>query len=139
MRDELILLPLLLNMLIAVVLYLALAIAKVRALNHGEVDLQRRALHADAWPEGVQQINNCLRNQFELPMLFYVLGILLWQLGEAGVAAQSLAWLFVLSRIGHARVHTGSNHVPTRRRFFMSGCVIVLAMLLLTLWRIFVP
>jgi hypothetical protein len=131
-RNELILLPLLAQVLLTILVYVALAVAKSRAVKRGQVDPERRALHADAWPESVQKINNNIRNQFEVPVLFYVLVIALLQLGAAGLAAQLLAWLFVASRAAHAWVHTGSNRVPIRRPLFMFGCVIVLGLLVLT-------
>ncbi|MFA6444542.1 MAG: MAPEG family protein, partial [Sterolibacterium sp.] len=98
------------------------------------VDTARRALHDDAWPESVMKINNNIRNQFELPILFYVLTIVLWQLKETGALAQSLAWLFVASRCVHAYIHTGSNYVPARRKVFMFGCVVVMAMAGMAAW-----
>ena len=128
MPDNLILLPALAQILLTILVYGALAVAKSRALKSGVVDTVRRGLHDDAWPDNVLQINNNIRNQFEVPVLFYVLTIILWQLHVTGVLAQSLAWLFVTSRYVHAYIHTGSNDVPVRRRVFMVGCVVVLAM-----------
>ena len=128
MASNLILLPALAQILLTLGVYAALAIAKSRAIKGGLVDLDRRALHDDAWPDSVMKISNNIRNQYELPVLFYVLTIMLWQLRETGVVAQSLAWLFVASRIIHATIHIGSNHVPARRTVFMFGCVVVLAM-----------
>jgi hypothetical protein len=133
MPGNLILLPALAQILLTIIAYGALAAAKSRAVKGGHVDEGRRALHGDAWPEGVIQINNNIRNQFEVPVLFYVLTIILWQLNATGVLAQSLAWLFVASRYVHAYIHTGSNYVPARRRVFMFGCVVVLAMAALAL------
>jgi hypothetical protein len=74
------------------------------------------------------KINNNIRNQFELPVLFYVLTIVLWRLGETGTLALMVAWLFVASRIAHAYVHTGANYVPVRRRIFTFGWLVVLIM-----------
>ena len=128
MPDNLILLPALAQILLTILVYSALAVAKSRALKSGVVHPARRGLHDDAWPDSVLQINNNIRNQFEVPVLFYVLTIILWQLHVTGVLAQSLAWLFVASRYVHAYIHTGSNYVPARRRVFMFGCVVVLAM-----------
>ncbi|MEZ5462107.1 MAPEG family protein [Dokdonella sp.] len=129
--DPLIFLPLLVQVLLTVIVYVGLAVAKARALKHGQVDPVRRALHADAWPESVQKINNNIRNQFEVPVLFYALVLMLYELGETGVLTQGLAWLFVASRIVHAYVHTGANIVRIRRPVFMLGCIVVLAMLVL--------
>ena len=136
MPNNLILLPALAQVLLTMVLYGALALAKAKATRSGLVDLDRRALHDDAWPENVRKINNNIRNQFELPVLFYVLTILLWQLGETGVVAQSLAWLFVASRVVHAYIHTGSNYVPARRRVFMFSCAVVVTMAGVAIWAV---
>lgn len=136
-RNELILLPLLAQVLLTILVYVALAVAKSRVVKRGQVDPERRALHADAWPESVQKINNNIRNQFEVPVLFYVLVIVLYQLHAAGPVAQLLAWLFVASRCVHAFVHTGSNRVPIRRPVFMFGCLVVLALCILVVVAVF--
>lgn len=133
MQHGSILLPLLVQVLLTLLLYAALAFAKARAVKAGQVDSDRRALHDDAWPESVMKINNNIRNQFQLPVLFYVLVVLLWQLGESGVLVQTLAWLFVGSRIAHAWVHTHSNYVPVRRRVFAFGWLVLVVMLAITL------
>jgi len=138
MTTHLILLPLLLQIALTLGLYIALTRAKAKALAAGVVDEARRALHDDAWPDSVLQINNCIRNQFEVPVLFYVLVLALLQLEAAGWLAQLLAWLFVLSRLAHALVHTGSNQVPLRRRLFTLGCVLLMLMTALLGWVVVV-
>ena len=137
MTSNMILLPALAQVLLTLVVYAALAVAKSRAIKDGLVDLDRRALHDDAWPDSVMKISNNIRNQFELPVLFYALTIILWQLRETGGVAQSLAWLFVASRLVHACIHIGSNYVPARRKIFMFGCVVVLAMTGVAAWAVF--
>jgi hypothetical protein len=135
-QSNAILLPALIQALLTLFLYAALAVAKDKAMRAGLVDLERRALHDDAWPESVMKINNNIRNQFELPVLFYALTIILWQLRETGLLAQSLAWLFVVSRIVHVYVHVGANYVPARRRVFTFGWAMVLAMAVLAAWTV---
>lgn len=129
-------LPVLAQVLLTLVLYVALQRAKRRALRAGEVDQARRALDDDAWPDAVRQVNNSIRNQFELPVLFYVLCFMLWALQATGLAVQLLAWAFVASRVAHAWVHTHSNRVPLRRRLFTLGVLLVLALACLAGWRI---
>jgi hypothetical protein len=129
-------LPVLGQVFLTLVLYIALAVAKTRAIKSGQVDLDRRALHGDAWPESVLKINNNIRSQFEVPVLFYVVSIVLWLLGAAGLFAQSLAWLFLTSRVAHAYIHTGSNYIPTRLAVFKFGCLVVLLMLALAVWAV---
>lgn len=128
--------PVLAQIALTLWLYIYLSIAKSRAVKSGEVDEARRALHDDAWPDSVLQINNCIRNQFEVPVLFYVLIGILWAAGGINVYIQLAAWGFVLSRIGHAVIHTGSNYVPLRRKLFTAGCVILIGMTVFSAYTI---
>ncbi len=134
--NALIFIPVIVQVLLTLAVFVALAIAKGRALKTGNVDEERRALYEDAWPESVLKINNNIRNQFQLPVLFYVLAIILWSLGAAGAFTRLVAWLFVASRIVHAYIHIGSNYVPYRRKAFMFGAVMVMVMAVQALWAI---
>lgn len=136
MPVRLILYPVLVQVLLTMTVYVLLNFAKMRALQRGEVDLARRALHDDAWPDSVVKINNNIRNQFEVPVLFYVLCFAFVALDAVTPAVLGLAWLFAASRIAHACVHIGPNVVPWRRRAFMLGCVTVVAMALLAICEI---
>jgi hypothetical protein len=126
----------LLQILLTLGLYISLAAAKSKAVALGQVDEARRALYEDAWPDSVQKINNNIRNQFEVPILFYVVVIVLWQLGDIGLLVQALAWLFVVSRFMHAFIHTGSNIVLIRRRVFSFGTLIVFVMAIVAVFRV---
>jgi hypothetical protein len=100
------------------------------------IDRQQAALDNKAWPEDVVKVSNNIANQFETPVLFYVLCLVIYSLDAAGVVGTVLAWLFVLSRCAHAYVHVGSNVVPMRLRFFLFGCAVLLAMLILVAWKL---
>ena len=136
MPNKLILLPLIVQVLLTMALYVALAVAKAKSLKDGTVDLSRRALYEDAWPKNVQQINNSIKNQFQLPVLFYVLIIVLYEIGQVHAWIQALAWLFVASRAIHAKIHTGSNVVPARRAVFTFGCVVLAVLIGIAGWVI---
>lgn len=129
-------LPVAVQILLTLWLYILLNQRKQQATSQGQVDESRRGLFDDAWPESVIKVNNCIRNQFEVPVLFYVLCIALSALNAVGWLVLACAWLFVASRIAHAIVHTGSNIVPVRRRLFMVGTVLVIVMTVLLLLRL---
>jgi hypothetical protein len=129
-------LPVLAQVLLTIVVYLALARTRAAALKDGTVDRARLALHADAWPENVIKISNNVRNQFELPVLFYVVCFVLAATATAGPLVQVLAWLFVASRVAHAWVHTRGNYVPRRRNLFVAGVVILVALWVIALLRL---
>ena len=124
--NNLIFLPVLLQIFLTFSLYIYLASAKTRAVKLKLVNEDRRSLHDDAWPDNVLQINNCIRNQFEVPVLFYTLSIILWCTNSVNVYIHILAWAFVLTRVVHAAIHLGSNYVPLRRKVFMLGCIILM-------------
>src|ERR1700741_318846 len=128
--------PVLVQVALTLGVYVALIKAKRRAKAAGQVELARAAIADTAWPESVRKINNNIRNQFEVPVLFYVLAGALWALDAAHEVALIVAWLFVLSRVVHAWIHIGSNYVPARRRVFTFGWLAVLAMAVLVAWEL---
>lgn len=136
MENNYIFVPVIIQIALTLWLYFYLAIAKSRAVKLGEVNEDRRALHDDAWPDSVLQINNCIRNQFEAPLLFYILIVILWSIGSVNIYVHIAAWIFALSRIGHALIHTGSNYVPLRRKFFMAGCFILIGLTFFSFYKI---
>ena len=123
MEPQLIFWPVLAQVALTIVMFIRIAVVKARSLKAGDVDLSRRALHPDAWPDYVLQVTNNVRNQFEMPVLFYVLALGLWALGEVNVATLVLAWLYVASRVAHAYIHTGSNIVRYRLKMFQLSTV----------------
>lgn len=137
MNNNLIFFPVIVQIFLTLFLYILLTIRKIRALKSGSVDESRRGLFDDAWPIDVIAVNNCIRNQFEVPVLFYVLCILLFMLNAVSGLSLSIACLFVLSRFVHAYIHTGSNYVPVRRRIFMFSTVLILVMSVLVSSEIF--
>lgn len=136
MQNNLVFLPLVVQILLTVILYAHLATARAKASRQGLVNEERRALHEDAWPDSVVQISNCVRNQFEAPVLFYILVILLWLNNSITLYVHIFAWGFALSRIGHAAVHIGSNTVPLRRKLFIAGGLNIIALSLLLLYAL---
>ena len=121
MEPKLIFWPVLAQVALTIFMFIRIAIVKARSRDAGDVDLSRSALHPDAWPDYVLQVTNNVRNQFEMPVLFYVMALGLWALGEVNVVTLALAWLYVASRLAHAYIHTGSNIVKYRLRMFKLG------------------
>jgi hypothetical protein len=102
------------------------------ALQRGEVDLFDVALTKETWPVRARQVANCFQNQFELPVLSYVSVALAILTRSADRVFVVMERIFVLSRIGHASIHTTFNQVLLRGREFGVGTVVLLA-----LWVIF--
>ena len=130
MKSSLIFWPVLVQILIVVAGFMLLGIRKKQALKNGQVDLKKAALDNDAWPDDVLKVSNNIRNQFQVPILFYVLCFMFYALDAVTVSSLSLAWVFVVSRIIHAYVHMGSNFVPARFSVFTIGFVVMVLILI---------
>lgn len=118
---------------------LRLVRARFAAGKAGLVDRKRIALDNTAWPDAVRKIGNNYSNQFELPVLFYGLVPLLVTTGLADWPQVAMAGGFVVSRIAHSAVHTGSNAVMARVKAFGVGAVALAAMWLWFAARLFFP
>lgn len=130
MANHWIFFPVLLHMLLVISLYIYLGKMKKKAAENHQVNESRRGLYDDAWPDYVIQINNNIRNQFELPIIFYSLSFIIWAIGSVTFFSVSLSWAFVASRLIHSYIHVGSNYVPTRRMVFSIGCLILIAQII---------
>jgi hypothetical protein len=109
-----------------------MGILRRRALSSGAVKPSDIALREPAWPPRALQVANSFHNQLELPMLFYVLVALILITSTNSLIFLLLAWIFVLSRLVHAYIHTGSNDVPSR-----SVAISVGAIALVVMWVVF--
>jgi hypothetical protein len=131
-----ILFPVFVQMLLTLVLLMGMGRGRSRALNRGEVQLSDIALDSKKWPDETRKFGNCYSNQFEMPVLFYVLCLAALQTANADYLMVLLAWIFVITRIVHAFIHTTSNNVRQRGAAFALGFFVVLIMLLLLAGRL---
>lgn len=137
MQNYFVFLPVVVQILLTTFLYARLAIVRAEASRQGLVDEARRSLHEDAWPDSVVQVSNSVRNQFEAPVLFYILMVLLWLTNGVNLWVHILAWAFVFSRIIHASIHVRSNNVSLRRKVFIFGGVNLIVLMVLLIYSIF--
>jgi hypothetical protein len=128
-----VLLPLFVQVLLTFGLWFWMAWHRTRAIRRRTVHMRDIALREPNWPSQVLQVGNAAHNQLELPMLFYVLTILSIITRHADLIFVVLAWLFVLSRLAHAYVHTTSNDIRQRGPLFGIGLLVLLIM-----WVIFI-
>ena len=136
MNANLIFGPLLAQMLLTVGMFGLLAARKAQAVRLKKVNLKQAALDHSAWPDEVIKVSNNIANQFETPILFYVVCLALFQLNAVSGPVLMLAWLYVATRFVHAFVHVRSNRVPIRMRVFAAGLLIVFVLMLLILWEV---
>lgn len=73
-------------------------------------------------------LGDCFRDQFELPILFYVLVALALPLRHADLVIVMLSWVFVVTRFVHAGILVTSNDVRNRSLAWYAGVLVLLAM-----------
>ncbi|MGD8925404.1 MAG: MAPEG family protein [Thioalkalispiraceae bacterium] len=79
-------------------------------------------------PEYMTQAEQHYINLFESPVLFYVIGVLLYMTQFVDVISLSLAWAYVLVRLAHAYVHMGHNRILMRRNVFLLSIALIVAL-----------
>jgi hypothetical protein len=136
MSIQAVLLPLFVEVTLTFVLLVWMAYLRTSAINKGVVRVGDIALREPGWPSRATQIANAFHNQLELPVLFYVLTILAWITRHADYLFVVMAWIFVLSRLGHAFIHTTSNDVRVRGAVFGVGAIVLALMWLIFMFRI---
>jgi hypothetical protein len=123
-----VLLPLFVEVILTFVLLFRMGYLRVNAVNSGAVAVRDIALREPNWPQRATQAANAYQNQFELPVLFYVLTILAWITHHAGTIFVVLAWLFVIARVIQALIHVTDNHVRRRALVFGLGAIVLAIM-----------
>jgi hypothetical protein len=98
------------------------------SLASGRARIRDVAPNESNWPERATKVGNCFRNQFEVPLLFYVLIALALPLRHADLVLVLLSWVFVVTRYVHAGVFTTSNNMKQRFLAYLSGVLVLLAM-----------
>ncbi len=121
--------PVLAQVTLTFVVLFIMGFYRRQALYAREVRLKDIALSSETWPPKARQAANNFSNQFETPVLFYVLAIMAIHVGATGWLMATLAWLFVATRMVHAWVHIGSNNLRLRPLVFLVGCLALIAML----------
>jgi hypothetical protein len=123
--------PLVAHAFLVFCLYALLVTRRAAVVRAGKVE--RIAFRENlAEPEESRVVNRAIANQFELPVLFYALSVLLFITEADNIVAVVLAWIFVAARYVQAAMQVTGN-LPLRRLFFMVGFV---TLFLMWLWLV---
>ena len=128
-----VLLPLFLEVILTFALLFRLVPLRTIDFSSGVARPENVALREPNWSKRSLQVGYSYSNQFELPVLFYVLTILAWMTRHADLVFVVLAWIFVIFRYLQAYVHVTSNRVRLRGSFF-----IVSAIVLAIMWLVYI-
>jgi len=133
MSTQAILLPLFVEVILTFAVWSCMAVLRTRDFSSGAVRPESVALREPNWPPRTMQFAYSFSNQFEMPVLFYVLTVLEYVTHLAGIVFVVLAWIFVIFRVLHAYVHVTSNIVRLRGALYGIAAFVLIAM-----WAIFI-
>ncbi|PXF63195.1 MAPEG family protein [Kangiella spongicola] len=131
MNTNLLLYPMFAHVLWVAFLYVLLTLVRAPAV-WGFIQSRK-----ESWAEVEPRISANLSNQFEWPLLFYVVCVLLICQGSVVDSVQVwLAWVFVAGRIAHSLAQIITRDVRLRGLVFTINFVPVLAMWLLVVAKV---
>ena len=116
--------PVLAQVLLVYIVYGVMGRRRFVAVKSGEAKVGQFKTRSTEPASSVTVAAN-LCNQFELPVLFYVVCLTLHVTNGVNYLTLALAWIFVLTRYFHAWVHLTSNNLRLRSRSFFAGAVVL--------------
>ncbi|MBO9097363.1 MULTISPECIES: MAPEG family protein [unclassified Rhizobium] len=129
--------PLVAQTVLVFILYGLLSLRRSAAMKSGRAKMEQFRENRDEPAESLV-VRNAIANQFELPVLFYVVSIVLFMTQADNLPAVALAWFFVAMRYGHAYVHVTSNNLRYRSPLFaLSFLALVGLWVWLAVWLAF--
>ena len=118
------------QVLLAVWCYMQLSKNRMKAAKSGEVAPEIYIATGDSEPEYLRVYTRLVANQFEMPVIFYVIML-------TGLAVAITSWItiilgiaYVIFRILHAKEMAGEHVVMRRRRLFIRSSQILLLMII---------
>jgi hypothetical protein len=128
MSAQMVLLPVFVLVGLTFALLLWMAGARRQALVGGETRVRDVVLGQPNWPTRATQVGNSFKNQFELPLLFYILIALALPLRHADLFIVLMSWVFVITRFAHAGIFVTSNDLRRRSLAWFAGVLVLFAM-----------
>ncbi len=128
MSVQMVLLPVFVQVALTFGLLLWMAGARRGALVSGQTKIRDIALGQPNWPTRPTQIANCFANQFEIPLLFYILIAIALPLRKADLVIVLMSWVFVVTRFVHVGIFVTSNDLGRRSIAWFAGVLVLFAM-----------
>ena len=138
MSIQTILLPLFAQVALTLGLLLWLAELRRRDLMGGAVRLSQIAMREPNWSPRAMQASYAFSNQFEVPVLFYLLTVLVVITRQADTLFVILVWIFVALRILQAWVYITANNVRYRGGYYFVGAIVLIVMWIIFIARILI-
>ncbi len=129
------LLPVLIYALYILFMYFFMFLVRAKSVASGKTSIKYfKTYNTTEVDPYVLVVGRHLENQYELPMLFFILNILTIILNFSSPAFLILAWTFVGLRLAHSFVHLTSNKVGLRAKIFGLGLLVLIIQTFLILF-----
>ena len=119
------------------IVFILLGVRRYEALRSRKTRARDVTLSGDAWPDEEKKVANNLRNQFETPVIFYVLCGVATYVGVTAYGMTILAWIYVASRVVHTAIHVTSNKLSQRALVYSVGLIALFLMWIVIVLRLF--
>lgn len=98
---------------------------RIRAIKRDRIKLSEVALDMRRYPEIAQRYANNLTNQFESPILFYVVVLFAHVYDAANLLFACLCLGYVATRFVHRYIHVKGDNVVRRFQVYLAGIVLL--------------
>jgi hypothetical protein len=131
-----ILAPLFVQVALTFALLFWMGLLRLRSVKAGTVEVRDIALGQPNWTPQAMQVANAFHNQFQLPVLYYLLVVLILVVAPGTPFMVPLSWAFIATRLLHALIYVTTNNVPRRFVVYTAGLAILCLMWLILLAEI---
>ena len=126
MKSYLILYPAFLMISLTFLIYLKNRLDANKAYKSRDIEGKYFKTYDGKAPYYLETSRQTLKNQFELPVLFYFLIALLYINETITMFELILSWAFAISRYLHCYIRLTSNFVPHRAKTFTFGYLVLI-------------
>lgn len=133
--DKWLLLTVFAQVVLTSVVLLLMGRRRFNAAQRGDISMDAfRLMQLDTARAEVIATGRSFDNQFQMPMLFMFAVVFIIQQGLADVTFVLMGAFYVVLRIIHAFIHTGTNQLRWRFRTFIYSCAVLWMMWLRFMW-----
>ncbi|GAB3035932.1 MAPEG family protein [Bowmanella dokdonensis] len=128
--------PLFAMFLLTLVVAMVMLKRRIGAAKAGTIRFSYfKVMQGQEIPEKVLQAGRQYQNLFEMPVLFYLVGVLYMLLNMESLLAVALAWGFVGFRVVHTLIHLSYNHVMHRLLAFLASVIVLTVLWGMLIWQ----
>lgn len=126
MNSTYIFLPVIVMVAVTLLITFKLGKTRIKAVIEGRVSHKAFLTNQGyEFPEDLAKLERHYNNLLEMPVLFYLWAVVLFVTDKVDMVGMVFAWVYVALRLFHTYIHTGSNLLMKRRKFFISSYLVL--------------